>query len=501
MPWSVKPTDTQRRSWMAVLLIAVSVAAAFAAPDVRAAPPTQQAGVSSAVKGEVDRTSTVTDIDRREALQPGSKVYMQDRVSSEPDSLAQLLLLDQSTFKLGPDSSVVIDEFIYDPEQGTGEMVVEAAGGVMRFVSGLIGRSNPDNVKINTPLGTLGVRGTMVTVSIRSGRDGQPEEALYVLNGPGADTNALARRGAIQVTAQGQTVTVQRSGWGTFVRPGQPPSPPQPIPSKTIDLLDRQLSAEPPSEGGPENGGIKEAVSRIGVDRLAGQTTATTRQRGDTANQVDQASQIAHQVARGEELETAQLPSDDRDLPSDDSGLPSDDGGLPSDDGDLPTEPTFTELGFLQTFNGLLASGPGFASVTQSDIPLYRVNDLEDLDASDVENVNFGTLTGLQLEGIDQVGSYDISFDVDFSEKTFAVNFNNISLPGERFGNISDTGTIPESDVTAIFSADGQVSGVTTTGIVLPLGTDQKALSGILSALTAETDPEVIGVGLTEVAD
>lgn len=477
MPWSVSQTcipPLRLSSFLAVLCVSVPLIP----PDVRAAPPTQQAGISSAVKGEVARASTVSDADQRQNLEPGSKVYMQDRVSSEERSLAQLLLLDESTFKLGPNSSVVIDEFIYDPERGTGEMVVQAASGVMRFISGAIGRSDPDNVKIKTPLGTLGVRGTMVTVSIQRGPDGQPQEALYVLNGPGADTNALARRGAIQVTAQGQTVTVQRAGWGTFVRPGRPPSPPQPIPSETFDLLDRQLSAEPPSGGGTERGDTAEAVNRIGVDRLSGQTTARTRQRGDTANDVDQTDQVARQTARGEELENEQLPLDD---------------------GDLPSQPGFTEFGFLQTFNGLLAGGSGSASITQSDIPLYRMSELENLGSSDFETLDFSTLTGLRLDGIDQVGRYDMSFDVDFSEKTFAVNFNNISLPGERFGNIGNSGTIPASDVTAVFSANGQVGGVTTTGIVLPLGTDQKALSGILSALTADTDPGVIGVGLTGV--
>lgn len=477
MPWSVKLTDTRTRPRTAVLLTALSLAAVVAASEGRAEPPTQQAGVSSAVRGEVDRASTVTETDRRQPLKPGSKVFMQDRVSSEADSLAQLLLLDQSTFKLGPDSSVVIDEFIYDPEQGTGEMVVEAAGGVMRFISGAIGKSDPDKVEINTPLGTLGVRGTMVTVSIRNGPDGRPQQALYVLNGPGADTNSLARRGAIQVTAEDETVTVQRAGWGTFVRPGQPPSPPQPVPSETIELLDRQLSTEPPSGGGPDGGDILQAVNRIGVDRVSGQTTAATRQRGDIQNEVDQASQATRQVASGEDLENEQLPLDDVDLPS--SALS-------------------TEFGFPQTFDGLRAGGPDPASVTQADIPLYQASDLENLAASDVGDANFGTLIDQDLGGIEQIGSYDVTFDVDFSDKTFTLNFNNISLPGERFGSLSDSGTITESELTAVFGANGKVDGVTTTGIVIPLGTDEQALSGILSALAAETDPAVIGVGLTD---
>jgi hypothetical protein len=451
--------------------------AVIAAPDVLAAPPTQQAGISSAVKGKVARASTVADTDQRQALEPGSKVYMQDRVSSDERSLAQLLLLDQSTFKLGPDSSVVIDEFIYDPEQGTGEMVVEAASGVMRFISGAIGRSDPDDVEIETPLGTLGVRGTMVTLSIRRGADGQAQEALYVLNGPGADNNALARRGAIQVSAQGETVTVQRAGWGTFVRPEQPPSPPQPIPTETLDLLGRQLAGEAPTGGGADDSGITATIKRVGVDRLSGQTTATTRASGETANQVDQVDQAVRQIASGAELEDEQLPADQV--------------------SHFQTQTISTEFGVPQTLNGLLDAGPQSVPVTQSNVPLYSVNDLENITAADAENLNFSTLTGLQLQGIDQAGSYDVVFNVDFSEKTFALDFNNISLPGEQFGNISNTGDIAETDEPAGFLASGQVGSITTIGSVQALKTDQKALSGIISALFAGTDPEVIGVRIS----
>jgi hypothetical protein len=300
------------------------------------------------------------------------------------------------------------------------------------------------------------------------------------------------------VTAAGETVTVQRAGWGTFVRPGQPPSPPQPIPSETIDLLDQQLSTQPPSGGGPADGDILQAVNRIGVDRLSGQSTATSRQRGDTQNQVDPASQATGQRASGEELERdlLQVARENPEVLQVARENPefreiAIERGLI--DHDLPSQDLFTEFGLPQTYDGLLSGAPGEATVTQADIPLYQASDLENLGVSDVEGANSEAILGQQMQGT-ELGSYDVSLNVNFSEKTFEVDFNNISFKGEILGNLRRDGDIP---LDAIFRADGQVGGVTTSGIVIPLGTDEQALSGILSALAAETDPMVVGVGLT----
>jgi hypothetical protein len=80
--------------------------------------------------------------------------------------------------------------------------------------------TNPDSsLQINTPAGTAAVRGTEfgITVTDLSGRSA-----------------VAARSGAVDVSAQNQTVTVAKDQYST-VRPGEPPTPPQPL-SPTIDL-------------------------------------------------------------------------------------------------------------------------------------------------------------------------------------------------------------------------------------------------------------------------
>ena len=229
-----------------------ALVALLTAAGAQAAP--EKAGVSTAVKGSVSRTSTLSSGQPDEAreLLTGSSVFMQDRVSAAEESRAQLMLLDESTFTLGPSSDVVIDKFIYDPETGTGELVAQATTGAFRFVSGAIGKTNAEDVTVKTPLGTMGVRGTIVTADIRRGPDGALVEALFVLSGPGIENNANARRGAILITANGRTVPVQRTGWGVRVRPGEPPSDPFPVPPRpcvgSTPSCPARRAEEPPQE-------------------------------------------------------------------------------------------------------------------------------------------------------------------------------------------------------------------------------------------------------------
>ena len=73
----------------------------------------------------------------------------------------QVLLVDGSTFTVGPGSDLVIDKFVYDPKKGTGQIVASFSKGVMRFVGGKISK-NDDGVTVKTPAGALAIRGGMV---------------------------------------------------------------------------------------------------------------------------------------------------------------------------------------------------------------------------------------------------------------------------------------------------------------------------------------------------
>ncbi len=65
---------------------------------------------------------------------------------------------------MGPNSRVTLDKAVYDPSSKKGELVLRATTGAFRFVSG----SGPkQGYKIDTPVGTIGVRGTIIEFAIR----------------------------------------------------------------------------------------------------------------------------------------------------------------------------------------------------------------------------------------------------------------------------------------------------------------------------------------------
>lgn len=91
-------------------------------------------------------------------LRIGKSVVYNERITTSASGVVQVLLIDGSTFTVGPRSNLVIDKFVYNPHKGTGEMAATLSKGALRFVGGKLSKQEPA-VKVRTPAGTLTVRG------------------------------------------------------------------------------------------------------------------------------------------------------------------------------------------------------------------------------------------------------------------------------------------------------------------------------------------------------
>ncbi|MCZ8107445.1 MAG: FecR domain-containing protein, partial [Burkholderiales bacterium] len=120
-----------------------------------------QVGTTAAVKPSTTGTRPTGQI---RILQIGADLVFKERVQTAVDGAAQVLFIDKSTLNLGPDSDVLIDEYVYNPNAGTGRMVANIAKGALRFVGGNI--SHTEGITIKTPSGAVGVRGGVVFVSV-----------------------------------------------------------------------------------------------------------------------------------------------------------------------------------------------------------------------------------------------------------------------------------------------------------------------------------------------
>jgi len=61
---------------------------------------------------------------------------------------------------LGENASVLIDRYVYDPDKGIGETVLQATKGAFRFATGRIKELKAKTIAISTPVADIAVRGT-----------------------------------------------------------------------------------------------------------------------------------------------------------------------------------------------------------------------------------------------------------------------------------------------------------------------------------------------------
>jgi hypothetical protein len=90
-------------------------------------------------------------------------VYHNELIETEEESATKLIFLDETTLTLGPQSSVVLDRFVFDPDPSKASLVMTATKGIFRFASGKL----PKNAyRLHTPAATIGIRGTVLELAI-----------------------------------------------------------------------------------------------------------------------------------------------------------------------------------------------------------------------------------------------------------------------------------------------------------------------------------------------
>ena len=96
-------------------------------------------------------------------LQLQDDIYHNELIETFEESATELAFLDETTINLGPNSSIVLDEFVYDPDPSNSSFILTVTQGALRFTSGVL---PSEAYKINTPVATIGVRGTIVEVLV-----------------------------------------------------------------------------------------------------------------------------------------------------------------------------------------------------------------------------------------------------------------------------------------------------------------------------------------------
>ena len=130
-----------------------------------------------------DGAVSVQRLDQTIQLNQGDFIYLNDVVSSNTTAVG-IAFADETTMSVDPNSTMVIDDFVYDPENPTtGSMNANVLEGNFSFVSGQIAKVGNDAMKVTTPVLTIGVRGTQVAG--KANTEGEDNEIVLLPNEDG----------------------------------------------------------------------------------------------------------------------------------------------------------------------------------------------------------------------------------------------------------------------------------------------------------------------------
>jgi len=175
-----------------VALAVASLSALFATASAFA----QQVGTATAVNPLSESTPPGGTTG---PLIVGAHIVHKERVHTTPAGTVQLLFTDKSSMSIAPNTDIVIDEYVYDPNANSGHMLVSLTKGALRFVGGQL--SHQGAATITTSAANIGIRGGTVTVI--QGQNG---------------TKVINVSGIIKIVNGAGTFLLTRSDFGALIQ-------------------------------------------------------------------------------------------------------------------------------------------------------------------------------------------------------------------------------------------------------------------------------------------
>ncbi|MGF1527008.1 MAG: FecR domain-containing protein [Candidatus Competibacterales bacterium] len=181
--------------------------------------------VVGTVEAAVPRINAVYGDDRR-SLATRSPVRFRDILTTGSGARMEVRLADGSEVTLGENTELLVDEFIYQPQEKQHRLGMRMLRGAFLFTSGR-GASSPRQTQIRLPVAVLGVRGTTLW-------GGTLDECCEVFVFEG-EVTVSTDRGSVTLT----------EGEGTKVIEGNPPTPPKIWGQAKIDRARALVTLEP----------------------------------------------------------------------------------------------------------------------------------------------------------------------------------------------------------------------------------------------------------------
>jgi hypothetical protein len=146
----------------AVLLSAVLLFASAVLPPALSAAAQDTIGIVRSLEGQ----ATVTRGEQVFPAAVGTKLQVDDTLMTGSNGSMGVILRDNSTLSIGPGSSLVVRSFLFSPAEGKLGLLVRLSRGTMAYLSGLIGKLAPESALFETPVASIGIRGTRFAVKL-----------------------------------------------------------------------------------------------------------------------------------------------------------------------------------------------------------------------------------------------------------------------------------------------------------------------------------------------
>jgi len=120
------------------------------------------AGSAKNVQGTVHVLRQAVEIQ----LEKGMKIYQRDIIVTGKDGSCGIILQDNTIFSMGSETKLAIEEFVFVPDESRFSLLARMIKGTFVYISGIIGKLSPESIHLETPVGTIAIRGTRFAAKI-----------------------------------------------------------------------------------------------------------------------------------------------------------------------------------------------------------------------------------------------------------------------------------------------------------------------------------------------
>ncbi len=262
------------------------------------------------IKGEVTAISRADKNAKERTLSLGKPLYNADTVRSEKDSYALLIFPDGQKITVQADSEMDIKQYNYKVSGKKDQILLRLAAGGMRALTGSIGKNDHDAYAVDTPVATIGIRGTGTdSYTDGSNLDHSTWEGTSFIRNEAGEFDVPA--GNSSITSGPNVIPI------IFPTPPDAPQPPEPRPDTDKSDPEKVFEKKTPAAGDTS---VTATSGNATVESNDGENSATVEEGETTSTSSDGETTT---LSEQEDTTNDSNPSNNEDLfndgPSDDT--------------------------------------------------------------------------------------------------------------------------------------------------------------------------------------